>query len=202
LKINRPVIAAAVILAALAGCTNDKPAEKPAPAPQTVQSAPFTVEDTALFSTNARVKAINYTTRQVTVTDSTGDSMTFTAGDAVKRLNEIKAGDTIHVDSQVTVRAEVRQPTPEETADPVAAVAVAGRAVNSSEPMGGGGMGLRVVTTVTAIDQPALLVTLKGPAGDTTTIKARNPDNVRRLKVGDTIILTYIEAVAVSVSKQ
>ncbi len=42
-------------------------------------------------------------------------------------------------------------------------------------------------------------VTLRGPDGGTTTIKARNPDNLNRVAVGDLVDITYTEALAISV---
>jgi hypothetical protein len=43
----------------------------------------------------AKVTAIDYTTRVVTLTGPEGNAVTFTAGPDVKRLNEVKQGDTV-----------------------------------------------------------------------------------------------------------
>jgi hypothetical protein len=42
-------------------------------------------------------------------------------------------------------------------------------------------------------------VTLRGPEGDTETVKARDPANLDRVAVGDLVDITYTEAVAVEV---
>jgi hypothetical protein len=59
----------------------------------------------------------------------------------------------------------------------------------------------RAVTTVVGLDLSAQTVTLQGPTGHTATVRAKNPDNLKKLHVGDTIIVTYTEALAVSLDK-
>ena len=44
-------------------------------------------------------------------------------------------------------------------------------------------------------------MTLKGPEGKTVTVKAENPENLKKVKVGDEIEITYTEALAISVEK-
>ena len=53
-----------------------------------------------------------------------------------------------------------------------------------------------------SFDLPAGTVTVQGPTGQATTIKARDPRNLDRVAVGDLVEITYTEAVAVSVEKQ
>lgn len=200
---NKTAVAAAISAAALfvAACSsNDSDAKKTAgPAPVVRQSEPYSVIETADLQLVAKVKAIDYTTRRVTLADSSGASMDVIAGSHVKRLNEVKVGDTVKINSTVSVLVEVRPATPEEVATPVAAVEVSGRASSVSPPAGGVGRALRVVTTVERTDAPNMLVTLKGPRGDTTTLRARNAENVKKLHVGDTVVLTYTEAVAAEI---
>ena len=50
-----------------------------------------------------------------------------------------------------------------------------------------------------AIDKLAGTVTLRGPSGDMTTIKARDPQKLDRVSVGDVVEITYTEAVAIAV---
>ena len=61
----------------------------------------------------------------------------------------------------------------------------------------------RVTTTATveSIDKPNSMVTLKGPQGNMVTVKARNPDTITKLKVGDELNITYTQAMAVSLEK-
>ena len=52
---------------------------------------------------------------------------------------------------------------------------------------------------VTAIDRANSTVTLRGPQGNTRTILVREPRRLEGVNVGDQIVITYTEALAVSV---
>lgn len=54
-----------------------------------------------------------------------------------------------------------------------------------------------MTATIEAIGQVNGTVTLKGPQGNSRTIKARDPKNLQRVHVGDLVDLTFTEAVAV-----
>lgn len=183
-----------VPICGLAACESDQSKSSPA--------APLSVERSAHITATAKVKAIDYVTRRVTLEGTDGKSITITAGKDVQRLNEVKPGDTVEADYEVSLLAELRPATADETANPITVVEIAGRTPQGSAPGAGAGWGTRIVTTVQAVDQQSMLVTLKGPMGDTVTVRGQNPDNVRRLKVGDTIVITYTEAMAVSLVKR
>ena len=67
-------------------------------------------------------------------------------------------------------------------------------------PGGQVGSSVTLTTTITAIDLANGTVTLTGPQGNSRTIKAANPDNLRKVQVGDLVEITYSEALAVSVT--
>ena len=60
---------------------------------------------------------------------------------------------------------------------------------------------LSVVATIDAIDKDAETVTLKGPEGNTKTVKVRNPANLEKVAVGDQVMITLTRAVAVDVTE-
>jgi hypothetical protein len=60
----------------------------------------------------ARVTAIDYTTRMVTLTGPQGNTRTVKAGPAVKRLSEIKVGDQITVQYTEAVLLDVKEAKP------------------------------------------------------------------------------------------
>lgn len=177
------VLASAVFAAALAGCSSDekkKEAEKPA-TPAAVASEPLRVERSVEATVTATVKAVNYTTREVTLADKSGNEVTIVADKSVQRLSEVKPGDEVIVQYRASLVGELREPTAEERAHPIMAVAAAGRAPKSSDPAGAVGGAVRVVTTVQAIDLPNMRVTLQGPMGDLAIVKAQKKENVERL---------------------
>jgi hypothetical protein len=55
--------------------------------------------------------------------------------------------------------------------------------------------------TISAIDKEKSTVTLKGPKGRTITLDVQDPSKLDALKVGDPVVGTYIEAIAVEVKK-
>ena len=57
------------------------------------------------------------------------------------------------------------------------------------------------LVTVDAIDQANGTATVKAADGTTQTVKARNPQNLKRLKVGDELVVVNYRAVAISLRK-
>lgn len=55
--------------------------------------------------------------------------------------------------------------------------------------------------SISAIDKDNRTVTLKGPKGRTVTIEVADPTKLAALKVGDPVVGTYVEALAIEVKK-
>jgi Cu/Ag efflux protein CusF len=68
-------------------------------------------------------------------------------------------------------------------------------------PAGAIGREVTVTGTITKIDKKAGTVTIKGPAGKTETITAKDPKNLEGIKAGDLVDITYSQALAVSLDK-
>jgi Cu/Ag efflux protein CusF len=85
------------------------------------------------------------------------------------------------------------------------AVAIAGAAgaqtppPSAKPPMAGKAEGavMRVRGTVSAVDKENKTITLKGPRGRTLTFDVQDPTKLEAVKVGDPVVGTYVEAVAV-----
>jgi Cu/Ag efflux protein CusF len=73
------------------------------------------------------------------------------------------------------------------------------RAKPGEQPAGAVAQRISITASIDAIDLDAGTVTLKGPEGNTRTIKARNPANLKKVKVGDLVDITYTEMVAIKV---
>ena len=52
---------------------------------------------------------------------------------------------------------------------------------------------------ITAIDPTVPSVTFKGPQGNTRTLKVLHPEKLQGVNVGDTVDVTYTEALAIKV---
>jgi hypothetical protein len=187
------VAAGAILLGALSiGCSSDQ---------KSTDAKPVSYEKSVSGSVSAKVKSIDHASREVTLQGDKGNEETFTVARSVKRLDEVKPGDTVKVDYQATLSAELRPATPEEKEHPIALLGATGRAPSTTAPAAGAGRALRIVTTVEAVDVSNMLVTLRGPLGDLAVVKGRNPENVKKLRVGDTVVITYTEAAVVSLVK-
>ena len=59
-----------------------------------------------------------------------------------------------------------------------------------------------MLVTVEAINEADGTVTVKATDGTTRTVKARNPQNLKRLKVGDELVVSLYRGIAISLQKQ
>jgi hypothetical protein len=57
------------------------------------------------------------------------------------------------------------------------------------------------VAVIIGLDLPTQSVNLLGPRGNTGSIVVQNLDNLRALRLGESVIITYTEALALSLEK-
>jgi len=141
----------------------------------------------------ATVVAIDLEKRIVTLKGEDGEVRDVKVGQEAVNLPQVKVGDLVTVKFYESIAVEVIKPgTYAGTGEKTAIV----RAKPGEMP---GGMAARQVTvtaTITAIDRQKSTITLKGPEGKLTTVKVQDPTKV---KVGDELMITYTEALAISV---
>jgi len=75
------------------------------------------------------------------------------------------------------------------------------KAPKGASPAAGGLRMIRVLATVEGLQRPTRMVTLKGPRGNYLSVRARDVKRLEKLHLGDTIVVTFTEALAVSVEK-
>lgn len=158
-------------------------------------------EETIMVTVTANVEAIDYETREVILLGPLGNVVNFVVDERVERLDEIAVGDMITAEYYVSIAGELRAPTEEERQNPLTILEGGGRTPEGTTPAGGVLRAFKVVAVVIGLDLPTQTVTLLGPQGNTGSIRARNTDNLRMLRLGDTIIVTYTEALAISLEK-
>jgi hypothetical protein len=113
----------------------------------------------------------------------------------VRNLPQVKKGDTVELDYFEAVEFEVRQPTQEERELAGLGVDLAARAARGEKPAALVA-GERVdILTIESIDRRRELITLKGPEGYV-TVKAKYPQNLKVVKVGDTVVVRTSELFA------
>ena len=168
-------------LALLAACANQKPSGR--------------LEDT--IQARATVTAVDLQQRVVTLKDEQGHEVVVDVPDTVANLDQVKVGDQVIASYTEALAWQVKPAT--QGAPGVSTDTGVTTSQPGSKPGATVGRTVNVTATITAIDLPNGTVTLTGPGGQSQTIKARDPANLKKVKVGDLVDITYTEAVAVSV---
>jgi hypothetical protein len=157
----------------------------------------FYASQTAIVS--AVVEAIDYETRVVTVNRGDGESITFTASDEARNLDQVSVGDILMAEYQETISIQVMA---NEGHEPETATVEAMARTAEGEMPGFAAMDAVVVTaTVEEINIEANTFKLKGPDGTIEEYTARNPENLKRSKVGDLVVFTITESIAIVVEE-
>ncbi|MEE4362273.1 MAG: hypothetical protein V2I63_12210 [Pseudomonadales bacterium] len=148
---------------------------------------------------SAMVKAIERETREVTVDLGNGETLTFTAGPDVRNLDQVEVGDLVQAEYVRRFTAEVVANDGMEAA--AAELGMAARA-EAGEMPGAMASNTQIVTaTVEAIDVEANTFALRSPDGVVTQYAARDPENLKRAEVGDLVVMTFTEGLAITVEE-
>lgn len=146
------------------------------------------------------ITAINKDTREITLAGEGGQMLTFEADEAIERFNEFAVGDVITVEYGEDLLVEFRAPTAEELAEPLVIMADGEIASKELPPGAAVAAMVRAVVTIEAINRPYMIVVVKGPEGNYVTIDVVDEELIQKLHVGQVVILTYTEVVAISLT--
>ncbi len=158
-------------------------------------------EKWSLVTMEGTVTNIVKETREVTLMGSKGNLVTITADAAVERFDEIAVDDVISFEYWTYMKAEFRKPTAEELAEPIVVIVEGGKAPEGIDPAAVVGAVVKAVVTIEVLNRPFMLVTIKGPRGNYMTIQMEDKELIQQLHIGEVLIFTYAEAVAVSLKK-
>ena len=158
-------------------------------------------EKWSLVTMNGTVKEIVKETREITLIGPNGNLVTITASEAVERFDEIAVDDVIAFEYWTYMMAEFRKPTPEELAEPLVVIAEAGKAPEGMDPAAVVGAVVKAVVTIEVLNRPYMLATIQGPRGNYMTIEMEDKALIEQLNIGQVVILTYAEAIVVSLEK-
>jgi hypothetical protein len=152
------------------------------------------------MTVSAVVEAIDHETRVVTVRKPDGEEITFTASDDVRNLAQVGVGDFLIAEYTETVSVEVM--ANDEIEADAAGVSAMARTEEGEKP-GFAAMDATVVTaTVEEINLEMNTFKLKEPDGSVNEYMARNPENLKRAAVGDLVVITVTESVAIVVEEK
>ncbi len=193
-KTGFALLAGLFILSIAAGGWAAEPAVKSAG----TEESPYWQTSTTVEKT-ATVEAVDQLTRMVTLKGSEGNSVTFKAGDEVKNLAQVKVGDVVKFKYYESYSARVLKKG--EAFPKAGERAVMSRAKKGEMPGGVKGTETTINATITTIDKKAKTATLKGEDGKSVTVIPKDPKNLEKVKVGDRLVFTKLEAVAVFVEE-
>src|SRR4030095_9445802 len=191
LKILRP-LAAALIVTAIA---------VPALAQSQGLSAtgPGTAAAGRVTTLTATVTNIDLTTRQVTLRRPDGSLLLVIAGEQARNLPQLRVGDTVTLEYYDTLALELKKGgtgVPSSRTDSLsesrAALAQRPGGIITREPV--------IVADVIAVDAPSQTISLRGPGGRVVILPLRDPEQFKRIVVGDQVEATYVEAAALSIT--
>jgi len=148
----------------------------------------------------AKVKAVDHEKRKVVLVGDNGKEVTIEAGDEIKNLAQVEVGDILTVEYIASVNIEVLPPEGIESG--TAKVTSLTRAQPGEKPAGIASQAVVVVMTIEDIDKENQLATLKSADGKLTTVKPRNPENLNKVKVGDKIVITQTESIAIKITEK
>lgn len=195
-----------VSIFAIAGCDKADKTAQPEKAPAAKEAAVAApqakpgMSEEVMITAEATVTAINHETRQVTIQNSAGESTTFIASDEVRNLAQVNVGDTLTVEYMEAIDIQVMAPGDAEVG--VSEAAGESRAELGEKPAGAAISETTLVVIIEAINKENETVTLKGPEGNSKVVKVRNPANLDKVAIGDKVMITYTESLAIAVTEK
>ena len=186
MMIRVSTVLVAALLAASAALASDHSGDKPS----------FSASRT--ITLGATVTAIDQETREVTLERDDGSSVTLTIGPDIRNLAQVEAGDRVsaEVKEEVSVRVNAN---PEGLAPGASEIGATTRAQAGDLPSTKMIDSVVINAVVEEIDIESNTFKLRFSEDEVRQFEAANPDNLARADVGDLVIITVTQAVAMSV---
>jgi len=164
-----------------------------------IERGPGTASASRVVTASATVTAIDMTTREVTLQRASGSTFTVVAGADVRNLPQIRVGDTVNVDFYEALAIELKKGG---TGAPASRseTATRSRAEPGERPRGVATRETVIVADVIAVNAAGQTVSLRGPGGRVVDLTVRDPEQFKRIAVGDQVEASYTEAAAVSIT--
>ena len=162
-------------------------------------TGPGTAAAARVTTVTATVTNIDLTTRQVTLRRPDGSTFLVIAGEQVRNLPQLRVGDTVTLEFYDTLALELKKGgtgVPSGRTDSLSE----SRAALGQRPGGSTTRETVIVADVIATDAPTQTISLRGPGGRTVILPLRDPEQFKRIAVGDQVEATYVEAAALSIT--
>lgn len=166
------------------------------PEPALSEAAP--VGEARMVTVRGWIDAVDKANRTVTLKGPRGGTVTLDVRDPQK-LDAVQVGDPVVAAYIEALAVRVKKAG---AASPGVSVQEARVTSQPGEtPASAVGREVVVTTTLTAIDKRAQTVTIKGPRGNTETIKVKDPKNLDGVEAGNLVELTYTQALAIALDR-
>jgi hypothetical protein len=144
------------------------------------------------------VLSVNKKTRVVKILAAEGDTVAVTCGPEIKNFSQVAKGDVVKVKYTETLMVHVE---PAGTPPNMSAQTTSTSAKPGEKPHGTVTDKVSFSGTITAIDMTNSTVTLKGPEGNEMVVHPRVKENLKKVKIGESVVFNYEATAAVSVEK-
>ena len=149
-------------------------------------------------SASATVEAIDMNKRILTLRREDGTTVSVQVDERVKNLPQVRVGDRVRVNYREAVAFQVRP-----AGELAPSTSMKEGLVTAQPGEKPAGVGTREVTMIATIvgmnpDKPSVL--LRTADGDVTEVRVRDPNNLKRVNLGDKVEVTYNTALAISVA--
>lgn len=149
------------------------------------------------ITAGATVTAIDHAKRTFTLKGSKGKTHTYTAGPEMINFDQVKVGDKVEATYAEEMSISVNKSGAPANMEEKEAVV---RAPKGAKPGIIIANSTEVTGVVTAIDQKARTVTLKGPKGKEATFPVKEGvKGFSNMTKGDNVVISYTEALSISV---
>ena len=187
-----------IVAGVMSGCASEQARVPPPPTvvSETTESK-GRVERQEVTTITATVVSVDQANRRVTLKGPEGNVETVHVGDEVRNLPQVRKGDQVVVKYYESLALQLnKKGVAKRGAE--AAVGVE-RAPLGAKPAGAVGDAVTITALVTNVDRSKNTVSLKGPRGRTAVVHVKEPRYLENVKKGDTIEVTYTEALAIAV---
>jgi hypothetical protein len=198
------IVGGVFITTLMAGCSTNPP---PAPPPQPAMSQPAApagehiagIGSETLITVHGKILSVDREKMMVTIEGPSGKPVSVHVYNPYN-LAAAKAGEPFVARFYEIVTIRKKQP-----GEVIPAVSLQQGIISAAPgqtPGAAFGSQLQFVATIDVIDTVKNTVELKGPDGAVETVNVANPENLAQVKVGEEIVITLTNVVAVALEKE
>jgi hypothetical protein len=199
MMIKRRAFLLSAIMALTLGINYGVSAQESSPAATPAQTRPEGVVSATVVTVHGKIAKVNKASKLVTLEGPEGRKVTLKVENPYN-LEAAKVGEPFVVRFYEVVT--IRKKRPGESVPSASLKDGITTASPGGVPGAVGEQHVSLLVSVGAIDEANGTVTVKGPDGTVETVKARDPKNLKRLKVGDELVVSVSRAIAISLQKE